>query len=166
MESRRPKLSFGTICVLCTEVNNYSFSTDGVTAMDVRNIPNKQSAGLTLIELVVAMSILAFGAIAGLSLMVQAQKASTSSRAKTMAINAAEQQLEAVFKEAPSSVLAFNNNTFPVRNLQRPGGGDAGLITVSATEPHLVSVSVVWEGQGILSPGQITLTALRTEATR
>jgi prepilin-type N-terminal cleavage/methylation domain-containing protein len=144
----------------------YPFSTERVNAMEVRDLPNRPSAGLTLIELVVAMSILAFGAVAGLSLLVQAQKASTSSRAKTMAINAAEQQLEAIFKDAPSSVLAYDNNTFPVQNLQRPGGGDAGLISVSATEPYLVNVSVVWEGQGILASARITLTALRTKATR
>lgn len=134
--------------------------------MDVQKISNKPNAGLTLIELVVAMSILAFGVIAGLSLLVESQRASTFSRAKTRAVNAAEEQLEAIFKAAPSSVLAFNNNTFDVRNLQRPGGGDAGLITVSAAEPHVVNVSVVWQGQGILAPGRITLTALRSTATR
>lgn len=134
--------------------------------MEAGDLSNKSNAGLTLIELVVAMCILAFGVVAALSVLVEAQKASNFSRAKTMAINAAEEQLEAVFRDAPSSVLAYNNNPFPVGDLQRPGGGNPGLITVSAAEPHVVTVSVVWAGQGILAPGRVTLTALRSTATR
>ena len=114
----------------------------------------------------VATALLAFGAVAGLTLLTQAQKANTFSRAKTMAVNAAEQQLETIFMDAPSNVLTYNNVTFPVQGLRRPGGADAGLITVSANQPHDVTVAVIWQGQGTLGPGQVTLNALRSEASR
>jgi len=122
--------------------------------------------GLTLIELMVAMVLLAFAAVAGLSLLIQGQKAQNFSRVKTMATNAAEQQLETIFRDAPSNVLAYNNITFPVQGLTRPGGADAGLITVSGNQPHDVTVSVIWQGQGMLSSGDVTLNALRSEAPR
>ena len=125
-----------------------------------------RNEGLSLIELMVAMAILVFGAIAGLSIMLQAHKANDLSRAKTMAINAAEQQIESVFRDAPSNVDAYNNITFPIGDLVRPGGGNAGLITVTATQPAAVTVNVAWQGQGILPQGQVTLTALRDRATR
>ena len=134
--------------------------------MRIRKLVFKRNEGLTLIELMVAMAILAFGAVAGLLLLVQAQKTNNFSRAKTMAINAAEQQLEAIFRDAPSNVLAYNNVTFPVGDLARPGGADAGLITVSGNQPHDVIISVVWQGQGTLTSGQITLNALRSTAPR
>jgi type II secretory pathway pseudopilin PulG len=115
---------------------------------------------------VVSLAILSVGAVVGLVILVQAQKANTFSRAKTMAVNAAELQMETIFRDAPSDVTTYNNLTFPVQDLRRAGGGDAGLITVTAAEPHLVTVSVVWQGQGTLSSGQVTLTALRTTAPR
>ena len=123
--------------------------------------------GLTLIELMVATALLAFGAVAGLTLLIQAHSANNFSRAKTSAINAAEQQLEAIFLWNPATVFTtFNGVEFPVAGLTRPGGVDAGLITVSANQPHDVTVSVVWQGQGTLKAGQVTLNALRCEAQR
>lgn len=122
--------------------------------------------GLTLVELVISVSILAVGAVLGLMLLVQAQKANNFSRAKTRAINAAEEQLEQIFMDSPGNVINFNNVTFAVPGMARPGGAPAGLIAVSNAQPHLVTVSVVWEGQGTLAPGQVTLTAERSEAER
>ena len=125
-----------------------------------------ENKGLTLIELMVSMVILAFGVVAGMTILVEAQKSNNFALAKTMAINETEQQLEAIFRDAPSTVTNYNNITFAVGDLVRPGGGPAGLITVSAAQPHLVTVSVVWQGQGNLSPGNVTLRSLRDTATR
>jgi hypothetical protein len=102
----------------------------------------------------------------GLALLVQAHKTNDFARAKTRAINAAEEQIEQIFMDAPSNVVTFNNMTFNVPGMSRPGGQPAGLITVSNAQPHLVTVAVVWEGQGTLAPGQVILTAERSEAAR
>ena len=134
--------------------------------MRPRRLLSSSNDGLTMIELIVAIVILAVGVIVTMTIMVQAQTSSNATRAKTMAINAAEQQLESIFKAAPSTVMTFNGNTFAVGDLVRPGGGDPGSITVAATQPRTITISVVWQGQGILPSGQVTLTALRSEAPR
>ncbi|UCD56631.1 MAG: prepilin-type N-terminal cleavage/methylation domain-containing protein [Candidatus Hydrogenedentota bacterium] len=134
--------------------------------MESRNLPNKRVAGLSLVELMVAMAILVFGAVAGLAILLQAQKSNNLSRAKTIATNAAEERMEAIFSDFPSNVTTYDNFTFPVADLVGAGGGAPGLITVSADEPRVVTVSVVWQGQGTLPTGQVILTALRSEATR
>lgn len=122
--------------------------------------------GLTITELIVAIAILSLGSVGALTILTQAHKTNNASQAKTMATNAAEEQMEQIFNAAPSNVLAFHNQTFNVGDLRRPGGAPAGLITVAAGDPHLVTVTVVWQGQGTLSPGQVTLRALRSEAQR
>ena len=122
--------------------------------------------GLTLVELVIAIVLLTFGVVTTMTVMVEAQSASNGTRAKTMAINAAEEQLESIFKAAPSTVLNFNGQTFAVGDLVRPGGGPPGLTTVTPTVPRTITISVVWQGQGTQPGGQVTLTALRSEATR
>jgi len=122
--------------------------------------------GLTMIELVIAVVLLTLGVVAAMSVLVQAQSASTSTTAKTMAINAAQEQMEAIFNDSPSNVLAWNNSTFTVGDLRRADGSFPGLITVTATQPRTITITVVWQGQGILSSGQVTVTALRSEATR
>jgi len=126
----------------------------------------RDNKGLTLIELMVSMAILAFGVVAGMMILVEAQKSNNFALAKTMAINESEQQMEAIFRDAPSTVMNYNNVTFAVGDLVRPGGGPAGLITVSAAQPRLVTVSVLWQGQGTLTPGNVTLRSLRDEVTR
>ncbi len=151
--------------------------------MKSRVLARDPEAGLTLIELLAAISILALGAVAGLTVLVQAHKSNTMARAKTMAINAAQQQMETVFNAAPGDVnVWFNNQTFPVDNrdpanpnvgnlvspvVQPDGTRNAGIITVDqTTNPPTVTVTVAWQGRGTLAPGQVTLTALRSPADR
>lgn len=122
--------------------------------------------GLTLIELAVAIVLLTFGVIAAMSVLVQAQSATTATAAKSMAINAAQEQMETILNDTPANVLMYNNMTFAVGDLVRPGGGQPGLITVTATQPRTVTISVAWQGQGMLPGGQVIITALRSEAQR
>ena len=124
------------------------------------------NGGLTLIELMVAIVLLTFGVVAVMTVLVQAQTANNGTRAKTMAVNAAEETLESIFLADPTSVLGFNGQTFEVGNLVRADGSFPGLITVQATEPRTVTVSVVWRGLGTQPGGQVILTALRSEAPR
>jgi type II secretory pathway pseudopilin PulG len=134
--------------------------------MKSRQLRCTGNEGLTLIELLVAVVLLTFGVMAAMTVLVQAQSSGTATTAKTMAINAAQQQMELILDDTPANVLIWNNTTFAVGDLVRPGGGPPGLITVAATQPRTITVSVVWQGQGILPAGQVTVTALRSEATR
>ena len=135
-------------------------------AMKTRHLLSGSNKGLTLIELVIAVVILTFGVVTTMTVLVQAESANNGTRAKTMAINAAEEAMESIFRAAPAAVLTFNGNTFAVGDLTRPGGAPPGLITVAATVPRTITVTVVWQGQGTQPGGQVTLTALRSEATR
>lgn len=122
--------------------------------------------GLTLIELVIAMVILTFGVITAMSVLVHAQSSTEATSAKTMALNAAQEQFEIIFSFTPSSVRNFDGITFAVGDLVGPAGGEPGLIAVSGTEPRVVTITVTWQGQGIRPGGQLTMTALRSEAMR
>jgi type II secretory pathway pseudopilin PulG len=134
--------------------------------MKMRQLRCAGNDGLTLIELIVAIVLLTFGVIAAMSVLVQAQGSTTATTAKTMAINAAQQQLEAIYNDTPANVLTWNNTTFAVGDLVRADGSDPGLITVAATQPRRITITVVWQGQGTLQSGQIMITALRSEAQR
>ena len=134
--------------------------------MRKRCLPVANDKGLTLIELVVAVALLTFGVIAVMSVLVQAQNSSNATTAKTMAINAAQEQMELILNDSPSNVLNWNNQTFVVGDLVAPGGGLPGNITVAATEPRTITITVSWQGLGALPSGQVTVSSLRSEATR
>ena len=123
--------------------------------------------GLTLIELVIAVAILTFGVVTALTVLVHAQSSSNATTAKTMALNSAQEQLESIFQDDPSNVLTYNGFRFFVGDLAGAGpAGEPGLITVAATDPRPITITVAWQGQGTQPAGQITLTALRSEAAR
>ena len=134
--------------------------------MKLRHLRCAGNDGLTLIELVVAIVLLTFGVVAAMTVLVQAQSSSNATTAKTMALNAAQEQLEMILNDSPSNVLTWNNTPFPVGDLARADGSAPGLITVAATQPRTITITVVWQGQGTLQSGQVMVTALRSEATR
>jgi Tfp pilus assembly protein PilV len=132
---------------------------------------HRGAEGLTLIELVVAVLILTFGVVGALTVLVQAQTSTNGTTAKELALNAAQENMELVFVSAPASTRSnFNNVTFPVGDLVGAAGGDPGLITVVAdpvlTDLLTVTITVSWQGMGNRHAGQVTLVALRSEATR
>jgi type II secretory pathway pseudopilin PulG len=123
--------------------------------------------GLTMIELVIAVALLTFGVVAVMSVLVQAQNATHATSAKSMALNAAQQQMELILNDTPTNVLTWDTQTFAVGDLVRADGSPAGLISVDATTaPRTVTITVVWQGRGTLPSGQLTISALRSEATR
>ena len=71
-------------------------------AMRTRHLLKASNKGLTLIELVIAIVILTFGVITTMTVLVQAESSNNGTRAKTMAINAAEEAMESIFR-APGS---------------------------------------------------------------
>lgn len=126
----------------------------------------KSDEGLTLIELMAALVILTFGVVAALSILVEAHKANRLTRTKTMAINAAEEVIETILRDDPASVTGYGGRTFPVGKLVGPGNGNPGLVTVTGADPYLVTVTVTWQGQGILPAGTVTVRAVRSAANR
>ena len=134
--------------------------------MKSRHLRCAGNDGLTLIELIIAIVLLTFGVIAAMTVLVQAHSSSNDTTAKTMALNAAQEQLEIILDDSPSAVLTYNNTPFAVGDLARADGSQPGLITVAATQPRTITITVVWQGQGILPSGQVKVTALRSEATR
>ncbi|RJP23738.1 MAG: hypothetical protein C4520_05665 [Candidatus Abyssobacteria bacterium SURF_5] len=126
----------------------------------------KSESGVTLIELIVAMTVLTFGVVAALSILVEAHKSNSFARAKTMAINAAEQQIEEIFERDPTMIMTFNNRTFAVGDLVGPGGNPPGSVIVDINEPHQVTVTVAWQGSGTLPSGTVSINAIRSEANR
>ncbi len=134
--------------------------------MEVQSSP-KREKGLTLIELLIAIVILTFGAIAVISVLIEAHKSNTFSRAKTIAVNAAEQEMESIFKDLPSSVTTYNGQHLPVPGLHGPAGNDPLVVTVAGgASPYLVTVTVTWAGMGTQRGGRVALTAWRSTAER
>lgn len=134
--------------------------------MKKRFLPGANDKGLTLIELVIAIALLTFGVIAAMTVLVQAQSSTNATTAKTMAINAAQQQMELILNDSPSNVLNWNGTTFPVGDLAAPGGGQPGFITVAPTAPRTITITVTWQGLGTLPSGRVMISALRSEAAR
>lgn len=134
--------------------------------MKMRQFLRLGEDGLTLIELVIAVVLLTLGVVATMSVLVHAQSSGNATTAKTMATNAAQDQLEAIFRDDPTMVLIYNGNQFNVGDLVAPGGGPPGLITVAPSLPRTITITVTWRGQGTQPAGRVTLTALRSEATR
>ena len=133
-------------------------------------IPNiKGNEGLTLIELAIAVFIMTIGVVSLMLVLVNGERANRASEAKTLAMNAAEERMEAIFRADPTTVMAFNGQTFDVGNLIGtfgPTGDDPGMITVANTQPRQVTITVQWIGTGILPGGTVTLRALRSMAVR
>jgi len=134
--------------------------------MGIGNVENAGNKGLTLIELVIAILIMTVGAVSLMAVLVNSERASRASQAKSLALNAAEEQMEAIFWDAPTSVMDYDNVPFAVGNLQGAGGAQPGLITVTNTQPREVTVAVQWIGTGIVPAGSVTIRALRSTATR
>ena len=145
--------------------------------MEVQSSPKVREKGLSLIELLVAIVILTFGAIAVMSVLIEAHTSHAFSRGKTIAINAAEQEMESIFKDFPSNVGIYNNQHFAVPGLYGPagndpdGGNDPLVVTITDNEMglvglHRVIVTVTWVGTGTRRGGRITLSALRSTADR
>jgi prepilin-type N-terminal cleavage/methylation domain-containing protein len=135
--------------------------------MENRQARRNSDSGLTLIELMVAMIILTFGVVAALSILVEAHKSNNFAKAKTMAVNAAEERLENVFDAGPAFVESFDDTEFFVGDLVGNGtNGEPGLITVDGNQPHLVTVTVTWLGQGARAGGTVQIMARRDEAPR
>jgi type II secretory pathway pseudopilin PulG len=136
----------------------------------------KPDSGLTLIELMAAMVILVFGAIAALSILVEAHRSNTMARAKTMAVNAAEEQMEIIFQLPPASDMDRDNQWFPVKNLPGPGPlgedgiGQAGFVDITPGDvpgyPDRIDITVTWLGQGTLPAGRVTISAQRSQIDR
>jgi type II secretory pathway pseudopilin PulG len=134
--------------------------------MKIQSPKIAQNDGLTLIELVISIFILTIGVISLMTVLVNGEKWNRASQAKAMALNAAEERMEAIFFDAPSNIMLYNGQTFAVGNLQGPGGNPPGLITVTNTQPRQVTITVQWVGSGVLPAGNITLRALRSTAPR
>ena len=145
--------------------------------MEVQSSPKVREKGLSLIELLVAIVILTFGAIAVMSVLIEAHTSHAFSRAKTIAINAAEQEMESIFKDFPNKVGVYKDQHFAVPGLNGPagndpdGGNDPLVVTVTDNEMgfadlHRVTVTVTWVGIGSQRGGRISLSALRDTADR
>jgi prepilin-type N-terminal cleavage/methylation domain-containing protein len=130
----------------------------------------ESDAGFTLIELMAAMVILTFGVVAALQILVEAHKSNNFARAKTMAVNRAEEHLEWIFRDFPTNVDNYDDLWFAVGDLVGPGpAGEPGHITVTdpaLADPCTVTITVNWQGQGTLHAGNVTITAFRSTVER
>ncbi len=120
----------------------------------------KGNEGLTIIELAIAVFIMTIGVVSLMLVLANGERANRFSQAKALAMTAAEEQMEAIFRAPPESVNTFAG-TFAVGDLVGPGGAAPGLVTVSVTDPREITITVQWVGSGIRPGGTVTLRALR-----
>ncbi len=105
-----------------------------------------RSPGFTIIELTLAVGLLALIAVSMLSALLATSKANTAMRERDQAIWAIRSQLEQIIAHPDfSSVTStFNDMEFPIGNLEGTNGPDSlpGHVTVDTVEPNLLRVTV------------------------
>jgi prepilin-type N-terminal cleavage/methylation domain-containing protein len=135
----------------------------------IAKLLKKTDEGFTLIELMAAMVILTFGVVAALQILVEAHKSNNFARAKTMAVNRAEEQMEWIYQIPSYDDFAFNalnDSWFAVGDLVGAGpNGEPGHITVVDSDPRVVTITVDWQGQGTLHEGHVLITAFRSKVS-
>lgn len=122
--------------------------------------------GLTLVEVVVALALLAIAASILAGSLAASLRASTFARERSIALAAAESQLETVLGLGSASVtdlLAFDGTTFdagdlkPITGLLRPGS-----VSIDIFEAPLVIIEVRVRYQSSTRRDQIEEVRLRT----
>jgi prepilin-type N-terminal cleavage/methylation domain-containing protein len=120
-------------------------------------------AGMTLLEVMIAITVIAFGALATISSLVGSSGSDRVVRDRTVALRALKSQMERVMAfdyhgDIQELVAHFGdpaNAVFSVSELRSPAGGGrggVGSIVVDAGDPDRIgiSVSVSWMGlQGV-----------------
>jgi len=113
--------------------------------------PMHRCEGFTMIEVVIAMILLATGLLALLSVTMGGMAQREVSREYDVARNAASAKLDEIRARDFSSVAAYNNTFFEVDGLMTPTGwANPGNVTIdnSVSDLYDVTVTIRWRIKG------------------
>lgn len=127
----------------------------------------RRSSGFSLIEMMVALGILAFGILATMAGQVAAMRFSTTSREHTIAMKLAEEQMEEFFVMTPADVKALttapgyatspNDPSSPID--PDPGDGNAMAFnrnwTIQADAPETGVITITVDVSWTTSEGKV-----------
>lgn len=113
-------------------------------------LTTKRSSGFSLLEVMIALSILGFGMLAASVGQISALKTSRQSRSQTMSMYLAEQQMEAFMSMSAADVIAAGAIPNDPGNPIDPDPGDDDVtrynrrwfITQDSPEPGVITIRV------------------------
>ena len=112
--------------------------------------------GFTLLEVIIALGVIAISLFAALTMILHTSKTKDSMREQQIARETAAAKLEEI-KAHPFNLInaTYSGATFPVSGLTDPTNvagnfQGRGTVSVDASNPNLfeVQVTVTWRGQG------------------
>jgi type II secretory pathway pseudopilin PulG len=124
----------------------------------------RQRAGTTLVEVVVAIMIVAVAALLVAGSVSASVASNAFAREHGVALEAARTQLESLTSQplqvvfSLPNLLLFSGSTFPVDGLSGPNGGNAGSIRIDPSGAPVVTIEVTVSWVGSLGPDQVSLT--------
>jgi type II secretion system protein I len=114
--------------------------------------------GFTLLEVVIALSVLVIAIMGVVAAVVTSLKAGSVARERTVALAAAQQELEELIAASEVEILNAHNDPFTVDGLtQRPDGTPLGQITIDSTEAPLYKIEVMVRWVGAYGNEQLSL---------
>ena len=116
--------------------------------------------GLTVVEIMIAIALFVILAAVAMLSSTAASRANRMAQHKTIALSAAQNEMENILADDPTNVTAHNGRTFPVFGIPTTADGDPGAIVVAAGDPHRITITVTWVD------GSVALVALRSETAR
>ncbi len=105
--------------------------------------------GFTLVEIMVSIALLMATVLAVMGVITNNAAVNKSAREREIAINAASEQMERIFRDLPQNVDNYKGDTFPLTELSFPDGRPGQVSTQVVTDPNnsqlrQVTVTVTW----------------------
>ncbi len=107
-------------------------------------IPRTTTAGFSLLELMIAVSVLTVGILGGMGVICAAMASNGNSKLNTAGAMLAQSTMEKIMaapQQAATSMSDCNGNTFPVSTVL--GGGASGL-NIDFTQPPVQNYSMTY----------------------
>ena len=107
--------------------------------------------GFTLLEVMIALAVIAVALFAALSMILQTASAKESMREQEIAKEAASAKLEEIKARTFAQIYStYNGAAFTVAGLNAPTGTGRGLgsVAIDSTNPNLyeITVTIRWKG--------------------
>ncbi|HLF92658.1 MAG TPA: prepilin-type N-terminal cleavage/methylation domain-containing protein [Planctomycetota bacterium] len=107
--------------------------------------------GFTLLEVMIALSVIAVALFAALSMILQTASSKESMREQEIAKEAASAKIEEIKARTFAQIYStYNGAAFTVDGLNAPTGTGRGLgaVAIDATNPNLyeITVTIRWKG--------------------
>ena len=127
---------------------------------------HRREAGFSLLEVVIALAIIAIALLGIVSTFVHSINMGESEREQQIAKQAASKKIEEIRTATFDTLYAtYNGDTFAVDKLVHaggPGGKGLGTVAVDNTNADLLEIQVTVQWKGILGDGTYSLRSMQS----